>query len=85
VNPIVSFPGEGETFHLEAGSLARFKVFSRETEEAFEAFEVFEREVPPHTIGADPHLHRNTKGKTIALSLILIGQALQGVDDYSSE
>jgi mannose-6-phosphate isomerase-like protein (cupin superfamily) len=57
VNPIVSFPGEGETFHLEAGSLARFKVLSRETEGAFE---VFEREVPPHTIGADPHLHRTT-------------------------
>ena len=57
MNPFVSYTGDGETFHLEPGSLARFKVLSDHTDGAFE---VFEREVPPYTIGADPHIHKTT-------------------------
>ena len=57
MDPIVSSFGEGEVFNFEPGSLARFKVFSRDSDGAFE---LFEREVPPYTIAADPHLHRTT-------------------------
>ena len=57
MNPIVSPTGEGEVYDFEPGSRALFKVFSRDSDGAFE---LFEREVPPYTIGADPHLHRTT-------------------------
>lgn len=53
--PVVSLTGEGEVFEMEPGSLVRFKVFSRDTGGTFE---MYERELPPHMIGADPHIHQ---------------------------
>jgi len=53
----ISPPGDGLVYHFEPGSLVRFKVL---TEATGGAFEMYEREVPPHTIGADPHLHGST-------------------------
>lgn len=49
--------GEGNLYPLEPGSLVRFKIL---TEETGGALEMYEREVPPHTLGADPHTHRTT-------------------------
>jgi quercetin dioxygenase-like cupin family protein len=57
MNCIVSLSGEGEVFHMEPGSLVRFKVFSKDTGGLFE---MYERELPPRMIGADPHFHRTT-------------------------
>lgn len=57
MQPQVSLSGEGEVFQMEPGSLVRFKIFSKDTGGLIE---MYEREVPPHTIGADPHLHRTT-------------------------
>lgn len=51
-------PGVGIEYPMEPGSLVRFKVLGKETGGAFE---VYEREVPAHTIGADPHYHRTTE------------------------
>jgi quercetin dioxygenase-like cupin family protein len=57
MKPIFSQPGEGVLIPLEPGSFVRFKVLARDTNHAFE---MYEREVPPHTIGADPHYHETT-------------------------
>ena len=57
MEPLISLSGEGEVFHMEPGSLVRFKIFSKDTGGLIE---MYEREVPPRTIGADPHLHRTT-------------------------
>jgi mannose-6-phosphate isomerase-like protein (cupin superfamily) len=57
MKPIVSRPGEGEVFTFERDSLARYIDSVTDTEGAFEAFE---REIPPYTIGADPHAHAAT-------------------------
>ena len=57
MRPVISHPGEGEIFDLEPGSLVRFKVLSKDTDRVVE---VYERELPPRTIGADPHLHATT-------------------------
>jgi quercetin dioxygenase-like cupin family protein len=54
---VVSREGEGIVFPMEPGSLVRFKVLSRQTSDVIE---MYERELPPHTIGADPHLHKTT-------------------------
>jgi quercetin dioxygenase-like cupin family protein len=51
-------PGVGIEYEMEPGSLTRFKVLGKETGGAFE---VYERELPAHTIGADPHYHRSTE------------------------
>ena len=51
-------PGVGVEYPMEPGSWVRFKVLGKETDGAFEAYE---REVPPHTLGADPHYHRTTE------------------------
>ncbi len=53
----------------------RFKVLSRDTGHAFE---MYEREVPPHTIGADPHYHEETEETFYVVSgtvTILVGEA----------
>jgi quercetin dioxygenase-like cupin family protein len=55
--PLVSAAGEGEVFEMEPGSLVRFKIFSRDVDGLLE---MYERELPPHTIGADPHVHHTT-------------------------
>ncbi len=55
---IVRLPGVGVEYPMEPGSMVRFKVLGKETGGAFEAYE---REVPPHTIGADPHYHETTE------------------------
>jgi quercetin dioxygenase-like cupin family protein len=57
LTPLISLGGEGEVFQMEPGSLVRFKIFSKDTGGLIE---MYEREVPPQTIGADPHLHRTT-------------------------
>ncbi|MDP4026567.1 cupin domain-containing protein [Methylobacterium sp. NEAU 140] len=57
MEPVISHQGEGEVFELEPGSLVRFKVFSKDVDKVVE---VYERELPPRTIGADPHLHATT-------------------------
>lgn len=57
MEPLISLAGEGEIFQMEPGSLVRFKIFSKDTGGLIE---MYEREVPPRTIGADPHLHRTT-------------------------
>ena len=57
MDPLISVSGAGEVFQMEPGSLVRFKVFSKDTAGLIE---MYEREVPPRTIGADPHLHRTT-------------------------
>jgi quercetin dioxygenase-like cupin family protein len=57
MKPIISESGEGILIPLEHGSLVRFKILARDTDHAFE---MYEREVPPHTIGADPHYHEAT-------------------------
>jgi quercetin dioxygenase-like cupin family protein len=44
-------------FGMEQSSLVRFKILGSETDNLLE---MYEREVPPHTIGADPHLHLTT-------------------------
>ena len=54
---VVSLDGEGETFEMERGSLVRFKVFAHDTEGRLE---MYERELPPFTLGADPHVHLTT-------------------------
>jgi quercetin dioxygenase-like cupin family protein len=56
-HPLISLAGEGEIFAMEPGSLVRFKILSRDTDGLLE---MYERELPPRTIGADPHLHRTT-------------------------
>lgn len=58
MQPIDSEPGEGVLIELEPGSLVRFKVLAHDVDHAFE---MYEREVPPHTIGADPHYHEITE------------------------
>ena len=60
--------GEGPTYPMEPGSLVRFKIL---TDETGGALEMYEREVPAHTIGADPHLHRTT----VETFYVLEGQA----------
>ncbi|GAB0117956.1 cupin domain-containing protein [Acidisoma sp. 7E03] len=57
MKPIISKPGEGPVFTFEPASLVRFKVTYEETGGTFE---VFERELPPQTLGADAHLHATT-------------------------
>lgn len=57
MDPIRSEPGDGILIPLEPGSFVRFKVLARDTNHAFE---MYEREVPPQTIGADPHYHETT-------------------------
>ncbi|MBN9415316.1 hypothetical protein ABS71_04110 [bacterium SCN 62-11] len=57
MTPAISEPGEGLLFPLEPGSLVRFKVLGEDTNHAME---MYEREVPPHCVGADPHLHHTT-------------------------
>jgi mannose-6-phosphate isomerase-like protein (cupin superfamily) len=51
---IVSRPGEGQVYPFEPDSIVRYKVIGEET---FGHIECYEREVPPNTIGADPHVH----------------------------
>ena len=53
-----TYARSGRQYPMEPGSWVRFKVLGKETGGAFEAYE---REVPPHTIGADPHYHRTTE------------------------
>jgi quercetin dioxygenase-like cupin family protein len=53
----ISGRGDGTIFPMEPGSLVRFKILSRDTEELIE---MYERELPPHMIGADPHIHKST-------------------------
>lgn len=55
--PLVSLAGEGEVFAMEAGSLVRFKILAKDTGGLLE---MYERELPPRMIGADPHMHRTT-------------------------
>jgi quercetin dioxygenase-like cupin family protein len=57
MDPIISEPGEGLEYPMESDSLVRFKVLARNTNHIFE---MYERKVPPHTIGADPHYHKTT-------------------------
>lgn len=57
MKPPISEPGEGLLFPLEPGSLVRFKIIGEQTGHALE---MYEREVPPHCLGADPHLHETT-------------------------
>lgn len=57
MDPTFSEPGEGIQIPLEPGSFVRFKVLARDTNHAFE---MYEREVPPQMIGADPHYHETT-------------------------
>ena len=42
---------------MEPGSLVRFKIFTKDTEGVIE---LYERELPAHVIGADPHVHAST-------------------------
>lgn len=58
MEPLVSESGEGIVIPLEPGSFVRFKILAKDTGHAFE---MYEREVPPHTIGADPHYHETTE------------------------
>lgn len=58
MKPIYSEPGQGILIPMEPGSLVRFKILARDTDHRFE---MYEREVPPHTIGADPHYHEATE------------------------
>ena len=53
----ISLAGEGELFELEPGSLVRFKIFARDTNGVIE---LYERELPAQTLGADPHVHSTT-------------------------
>lgn len=74
---IISPPGEGLTFPMEPGSLVRFKILGEHTDHALE---MYEREVPPHTIGADPHLHLTTIETFYVVSgepTILVGDVRQ--------
>lgn len=57
MKPIISNAGEGQLIEMEAGSLVRFKIFSKDTNGLIE---LYERELPPRTIGADLHLHLST-------------------------
>jgi mannose-6-phosphate isomerase-like protein (cupin superfamily) len=57
MQPQISDVGDGEVIEMEPGSLVRFKIFSRDTDGLIE---LYERELPPYTIGADPHLHLTT-------------------------
>lgn len=57
MQPLISEAGAGELIEMEPGSLVRFKIFSRDTDGLIE---LYERELPPRTIGADPHLHLTT-------------------------
>lgn len=54
---VISPAGDGKLFAMGPGNLLRYKVLTGETGGVFECFE---REVPPHTVGADAHLHRNS-------------------------
>jgi quercetin dioxygenase-like cupin family protein len=74
MKPIVSETGEGLLIPLEPESLVRFKILARDTDHAFE---MYEREVPPHTIGADPHYHEGTVETFYVVSgtaTILVGE-----------
>ena len=57
MKPLISEVGAGEVIEMEPGSLVRFKVFTGDTDGLIE---IYERELPPRTIGADPHLHLTT-------------------------
>ena len=57
MKPPISEPGEGLIFHMEPGSLVRFKIVGEDTGHVLE---MYEREVPPHCLGADPHSHETT-------------------------
>ena len=77
MKPLVSAPGQGLIFPMEPGSLVRFKVVGENTDHALE---MYEREVPAHTIGADPHLHLTTVETFYVVSgepLILVGETRQ--------
>ncbi|MBT9584383.1 hypothetical protein IV102_13655 [bacterium] len=79
MKPLVSAPGQGLIFPMEPGSLVRFKVIGENTDHALE---MYEREVPAHTIGADPHLHLTTVETFYVVRvsgdpLILVGETRQ--------
>lgn len=57
MKPLISGPGAGELIEMEPGSFVRFKIFSDDTDGLIE---LYERELPPGMIGADPHLHLTT-------------------------
>ena len=57
VGVVISKGGDGTIFPMESGSLVRFKIVSRDTEELIE---MYERELPPGMVGADPHIHKRT-------------------------
>jgi quercetin dioxygenase-like cupin family protein len=77
----ISLPGQGVTFHLEDQSWARFKLTGSMTGGAFEAFERF---VPPHTLGADPHYHNGITETIYVISGLATIQSGDSIQVYEA-
>jgi hypothetical protein len=53
----ISLSGQGELIAMKPGDEVHYRVYSKQTDGTFE---LFEREVPPHSIAADPHIHQKS-------------------------
>lgn len=81
MEPMISLPGEGKTFELEPGSWARFKLTTEMTDGKVESFERF---VPPHTLGADPHYHHTLTEYLYVISGEATIQSGESIEAYGA-